>query len=117
MSWTLKQLALWCGAKAAPEFENVEVTGVTIDSRKAGPGSLFVALKGEKADGHDYAAAAEKAGAAAVLVSGRWMWQSPSWWWKMCMTLSGRWLPATAAAWMPVWWASPEVWAKPPPRK
>jgi len=68
MSWTLKQLALWCGAKAAPEFENVEVTGVTIDSRKAGPGSLFVALKGEKADGHDYAAAAEKAGAVAVLV-------------------------------------------------
>ena len=31
---------------------------VVIDSRKAGPGSLFAALPGENADGHDFAAAA-----------------------------------------------------------
>ena len=68
MSWTLKQLAEWCGAELAPEYENTEITAVTIDSRKAGQGSLFIALRGENADGHDYAAAAEKAGAAAVLV-------------------------------------------------
>jgi UDP-N-acetylmuramoyl-tripeptide--D-alanyl-D-alanine ligase len=31
---------------------------VVIDSRKAGPGSLFAALPGENVDGHDFAAAA-----------------------------------------------------------
>ncbi|MDA8369928.1 MAG: UDP-N-acetylmuramoyl-tripeptide--D-alanyl-D-alanine ligase [Nocardiopsaceae bacterium] len=46
------------------------VTGpVVIDSRQAGPGSLFVALGGERVDGHDFADAAVAAGAAAVLGS------------------------------------------------
>jgi UDP-N-acetylmuramoyl-tripeptide--D-alanyl-D-alanine ligase len=46
------------------------VTGdVTADSRLAGDGGLFVALPGERADGHDYAAAAVDAGAAAVLAA------------------------------------------------
>ncbi len=44
------------------------VTGtVEFDSRKVGPGGLFVAFAGEKADGHDFAPAALAAGAAAVL--------------------------------------------------
>ncbi|GAA3759310.1 UDP-N-acetylmuramoyl-tripeptide--D-alanyl-D-alanine ligase [Spinactinospora alkalitolerans] len=46
------------------------VTGpVVIDSRQAGPGSLFVALGGERVDGHDFADAAVAAGATAVLGS------------------------------------------------
>ena len=46
------------------------VTGpVVIDSRQAGPGSLFAALPGTRADGHDFAAAAVAAGAAAVLAT------------------------------------------------
>lgn len=44
------------------------ITAVTTDSRTAGPGSLFVAIKGERADGHNYAAATIRAGAAAVVV-------------------------------------------------
>ncbi|RCK70607.1 UDP-N-acetylmuramoyl-tripeptide--D-alanyl-D-alanine ligase [Desertihabitans brevis] len=40
---------------------------VVIDSRRAGAGALFVALRGEQVDGHDYAAAAAANGAAAVL--------------------------------------------------
>jgi len=40
-----------------------------IDSRKAFLGCLFVALDGEHVDGHDYIAAARKAGASAALVS------------------------------------------------
>ncbi|MGO1975317.1 MAG: UDP-N-acetylmuramoyl-tripeptide--D-alanyl-D-alanine ligase [Propionibacteriaceae bacterium] len=40
---------------------------VVIDSRRATPGSLFVALPGERMDGHDFAVAAAEAGAAAVL--------------------------------------------------
>jgi UDP-N-acetylmuramoyl-tripeptide--D-alanyl-D-alanine ligase len=39
-----------------------------IDSRKTAPGSLFVALPGEHADGHDYVADALQRGAAAALV-------------------------------------------------
>jgi len=46
------------------------VTGpVEFDSRKVAPGGLFVALPGEHVDGHDYAAAAVAAGAAAVLAA------------------------------------------------
>ncbi|HWG98663.1 MAG TPA: UDP-N-acetylmuramoyl-tripeptide--D-alanyl-D-alanine ligase [Pilimelia sp.] len=46
------------------------VTGsVEFDSRQVTPGGLFVALPGEKVDGHDFAAAAVAAGAAAVLGS------------------------------------------------
>ena len=44
------------------------ITSVVTDSRAAGPGSLFVCIKGARVDGHDYAAAALAQGAAAVLV-------------------------------------------------
>jgi len=48
----------------------VLVTGpVVIDSRQAGPGSLFAALPGSRADGHDFAAAAVAAGSVAVLAT------------------------------------------------
>ncbi len=42
---------------------------VVIDSRRAGAGSLFAAVAGERADGHDFAAAAVSAGAVAVLAT------------------------------------------------
>ena len=45
------------------------VTGAEIDSRKVQAGTLFIALKGEKVDGHDYIKAARLAGASAALVS------------------------------------------------
>lgn len=42
---------------------------VTADSREAGPGALFCCLPGTRADGHDFAAGAVAAGAAAVLAA------------------------------------------------
>jgi UDP-N-acetylmuramoyl-tripeptide--D-alanyl-D-alanine ligase len=42
---------------------------VVIDSRRTTPGSLFVALPGEHADGHDFAERAVDAGAGALLVT------------------------------------------------
>jgi UDP-N-acetylmuramoyl-tripeptide--D-alanyl-D-alanine ligase len=45
-----------------------EVVGIGTDSRAALAGKLFVALKGERFDGHTFADGAAKAGAAAVLV-------------------------------------------------
>jgi UDP-N-acetylmuramoyl-tripeptide--D-alanyl-D-alanine ligase len=44
------------------------VTGVVVDSREARPGDLFVALPGERADGHDFVANALGQGAAAAMV-------------------------------------------------
>jgi len=44
------------------------VTGaVVVDSRRAGDGGLFVCVRGEHVDGHDFAAQAVQAGAVAVL--------------------------------------------------
>jgi UDP-N-acetylmuramoyl-tripeptide--D-alanyl-D-alanine ligase len=43
--------------------------GVEYDSRRVGPGGLFVAFPGEKVDGHDFAPGAIAAGAVAVLGS------------------------------------------------
>lgn len=45
-----------------------EVTAVTTDSRNIIHGCLFAALKGEKADGHDYAAASAARGAVLCLL-------------------------------------------------
>jgi UDP-N-acetylmuramoyl-L-alanyl-D-glutamate--2,6-diaminopimelate ligase len=44
----------------------VEVSSVTHDSRRAGPGVLFVAIKGLSADGNKYVEGALKKGAAAI---------------------------------------------------
>lgn len=51
-------------ADALPELD---IADVTADSRKAGPGKLFVCLPGSKVDGHDFAVAAEQAGCAALV--------------------------------------------------
>ena len=45
------------------------VSAVEFDSRAVGPGGLFLALPGERADGHAFAAAAVAAGAAGVLAA------------------------------------------------
>jgi UDP-N-acetylmuramoyl-tripeptide--D-alanyl-D-alanine ligase len=48
----------------------VQVTGPAfVDSRTPEPGGLFVAVRGEQVDGHDFAVAAVQAGAAGVLAS------------------------------------------------
>lgn len=44
------------------------LTAVTVDSRQVTPGALFVALKGQKHDGHDYVLEAFVRGARAALV-------------------------------------------------
>ena len=55
---------------SAADAARRHVTGtVEFDSRAVGPGGLFVALPGARADGHDFARAAIDAGAAAVLAA------------------------------------------------
>ncbi|HNQ90653.1 MAG TPA: UDP-N-acetylmuramoyl-tripeptide--D-alanyl-D-alanine ligase [Verrucomicrobiota bacterium] len=47
------------------------VHGLDIDSRTVAAGRLFLALRGDRFDGHDFLRAARKAGAAAVLIERR----------------------------------------------
>jgi UDP-N-acetylmuramoyl-tripeptide--D-alanyl-D-alanine ligase len=48
------------------------VCGVTQDTRKLTPGCLYVALRGERFDGHDFVEKALQGGAAAALVEQTW---------------------------------------------
>lgn len=65
---------LWTSAEAAAATQGRASTdftayGVSIDTRTLKPGDLFVALRGDRLDGHDYIAAAFAAGAAAAMVA------------------------------------------------
>src|SRR5205814_1185958 len=65
--------ALWTGAEIAEATNgsvhgDFEATGVAFDSREIGPGDLFIAMKGEAADGHKFVDKAFAAGAAGALV-------------------------------------------------
>jgi len=53
----------WCS-----EGVDVMAEGVSIDSRTAGPGDLFVAIRGERFDGHEFLGQAAEAGCIAALV-------------------------------------------------
>lgn len=46
---------------------DIEISGISYDSRMTKPGDLFVAIKGFESDGHRFIPAAVKAGAAAVI--------------------------------------------------
>ena len=64
---TLALLANACGGRVVGDA-SVTVRDVTHDSRAAGPGVLFVAVRGERSDGHDFVPAAVAAGSPAVCV-------------------------------------------------
>jgi UDP-N-acetylmuramoyl-tripeptide--D-alanyl-D-alanine ligase len=65
---TLGEIAAAVGGTLVDADPDVTVTGtVEFDSRKVGPGGLFVAFDGAKLDGHDFATAALSAGAVAVV--------------------------------------------------
>ncbi len=56
------------GGSVAGAGEDTVVNDVVHDSRQAGPGSLYVAVRGGNADGHDFVPTAVAAGAAAICV-------------------------------------------------
>lgn len=66
---TLKNIADACHGiyYGSEEQAGTEVAGVVIDSRQVEQDYLFVAIKGERVDGHDFADAVFSQGAAAVL--------------------------------------------------
>jgi UDP-N-acetylmuramoyl-L-alanyl-D-glutamate--2,6-diaminopimelate ligase len=52
----------------AAALGDLAISGLSYDSRAVGPGQLFVAVRGEHADGHEFVAAAASQGAVAALV-------------------------------------------------
>ncbi|KPJ73468.1 hypothetical protein AMJ52_03550, partial [candidate division TA06 bacterium DG_78] len=52
-------------------MKEVEVTSLEFDSRMVHPGTVFIAIKGETFDGHDFINEAEEKGAVAVIAQGK----------------------------------------------
>lgn len=67
MKRTLQQIARWLGSESRPGWEEITVTGASIDTRTLNEGDLFIPFKGEQADGHRFAGQAFEKGAAATL--------------------------------------------------
>jgi len=66
--YKLKNIANSCNASLSQNVDDIEVTAICTDTRQLTPGCLFVALKGDRFDGHDYAGEAFAKGAVAMLV-------------------------------------------------
>lgn len=66
---TINEIARACSGKFFGEHEEQEylVSDIKIDTRKVAPGDLFIAIKGERFDGHDFIDLAYENGAACVV--------------------------------------------------
>ncbi len=62
--WTARAIASATGGNASADFT---VQGVAFDSREVTKGDLFIAMKGESADGHDFIDKAIAASAAGII--------------------------------------------------
>ena len=65
---TIKNLLATAGQNAQVLGADHEICGLAYDSREAKVGDLFICLKGEKADGHDFAPKAYARGVRVFLV-------------------------------------------------
>ncbi len=65
----LHLIAQWTEGRLVNSKGDEQVSGVSTDSRGICQGDLFIALKGERFDGHDFAAEAIQKGAVAILVA------------------------------------------------
>lgn len=67
--FTLGEIAESCGGKfvGSDSDKNIEITSVERDSRQIKDGSLFLAIKGERVDGHDYIEKCYKSGAVCAV--------------------------------------------------
>ncbi|UCD59219.1 MAG: UDP-N-acetylmuramoyl-tripeptide--D-alanyl-D-alanine ligase, partial [Candidatus Hydrogenedentota bacterium] len=64
---TIGELAGLCGGRLLTGDPAAEALGVSTDSRTINRGELFLALKGDTFDGHDFADAALRNGAVGVV--------------------------------------------------
>ncbi|MBM3406301.1 MAG: UDP-N-acetylmuramoyl-tripeptide--D-alanyl-D-alanine ligase [Betaproteobacteria bacterium] len=68
----LRRIVGWLSQASFHGAGNERVSGICTDSRSVDPGSLFVALRGDTFDAHNFVEQARASGAAAVLVE-RWI--------------------------------------------
>ncbi len=66
--WTLSAVAQACGGRVQGQPAQ-SFNGVSIDSRSVAHGDIFVAIKGDKMDGHDFVPMAITQGAGIAIVS------------------------------------------------
>ncbi len=66
---TLRDLAQAVAGRVVRGAPEAAIDGVSIDSRTVRPGDLFVAIRGDRFDGHRFVAAAVAAGAVGAVVS------------------------------------------------
>jgi len=69
MNFTLSDVASAAGSPLPSGVSDLELSGVAVDSRSVRAGALFVAIRGARADGHDFATDAVSRGARAILAS------------------------------------------------
>lgn len=69
MNFHLSDVASAAGSALPAGAPDVELSGVAVDSRSVRSGALFVAIRGARADGHDFANDAVARGARAILAS------------------------------------------------
>jgi UDP-N-acetylmuramyl pentapeptide synthase len=67
MNLVLTQAASWLAGVRAERIDGVRIARVHTDTRTLQPGDLFVALRGERFDAHQFIAQAAAQGASAVL--------------------------------------------------
>src|SRR4051794_20469419 len=75
---TVFQIAQFAGASLSSGDGTVVINKVSTDSRTIKPGELFVALRGENFEGHDFVEASAKAGATGALVDLNWAGNVPN---------------------------------------
>jgi UDP-N-acetylmuramoyl-tripeptide--D-alanyl-D-alanine ligase len=67
--WTLDEVLEATGGKLLVNGAEQRFVGISTDSRSLGPGELFIALKGENFDGHQFVEQAVRRGATGVVVA------------------------------------------------
>ena len=75
---TADWLAAASRGRLAAGNPGTRVSGISIDTRTLQPGALYVALKGERLDGHAFMADAIARGASGVLIAASWPGERPS---------------------------------------
>src|SRR5437016_8519806 len=74
----LSQIAQFARASLSSGDRTVVINKVSTDSRRIKPGELFVALRGENFEGHDFIEASAKAGVTGALIDLNWAGNVPN---------------------------------------
>src|SRR6266481_4082707 len=74
---SISEIAEFAGAAVSSGRGNVSIDKISTDSRTLKRGELFVALRGENFDAHNFVESVAKAGAAGAIVDSNWMGKIP----------------------------------------